>query len=227
LRECKAKTARNGHNCGGIRVERLTRLQVKAAVEKQNCGDRDGERKEKTAITLFKPVDVRSTAPDNVPSSNALMPLNQETAMGIVMGAATGKSIGWVTGSGLNGPSDAAPDVEQVTAQDDRLLCSDLILRTKSPRRRAVVKFTCNKCGERTARAINPDAYRTGTVFVQCGGCNVYHKLVDHLKLFHELKGPIFGAAYSTADKVYHEPYDVLGHDGDDDSGPVTDFPRF
>lgn len=57
------------------------------------------------------------------------------------------------------------------------------------------VAFTCNVCGQRTTRAINPHAYTDGTVFVQCCGCNVFHKLVDNLNLFHEMKcyvGPSF-----------------------------------
>jgi hypothetical protein len=29
------------------------------------------------------------------------------------------------------------------------------------------VAFTCNVCGQRTTRAINPHAYTDGTVFVQ------------------------------------------------------------
>jgi protein import protein ZIM17 len=40
-------------------------------------------------------------------------------------------------------------------------------LFTKSPRRRMRVAFTCNVCGQRTTRAINPHAYTDGTVFVQ------------------------------------------------------------
>ncbi|KAK9026196.1 hypothetical protein V6N11_039042 [Hibiscus sabdariffa] len=61
-------------------------------------------------------------------------------------------------------------------------------LFTKSPRRRMRVAFTCNVCGQRTTRAINPHACTDGTVFVQCCGCNVFHKLVDNLNLFHEMK---------------------------------------
>lgn len=29
------------------------------------------------------------------------------------------------------------------------------------------IRFTCNRCQHKTARAINPNAYATGTVFVQ------------------------------------------------------------
>ncbi|CAA7402227.1 unnamed protein product [Spirodela intermedia] len=54
------------------------------------------------------------------------------------------------------------------------------------PRRNLLVQFTCNLCGERTQRIINRVAYDRGTVFLQCAGCKVYHKLVDNLNLVVE-----------------------------------------
>eukprot|EP00250_Pteridium_aquilinum_P020329 c24785_g6_i1 orf=450-968(-) len=54
------------------------------------------------------------------------------------------------------------------------------------PRRKLQVSFTCDACGVRSQRLINPNAYARGTVFVQCGGCDVYHKLVDNLNLIEE-----------------------------------------
>ncbi|KAK8648901.1 hypothetical protein V6N13_129643 [Hibiscus sabdariffa] len=77
--------------------------------------------------------------------------------------------------------SDEQPGTEQVSTFPWSLF-------TKSPRRRMRVAFTCNVCGQRTTRAINPHACTDGTVFVQCCGCNVFHKLVDNLNLFHEMK---------------------------------------
>jgi len=62
-----------------------------------------------------------------------------------------------------------------------------------SPRRTARVRFTCRRCGATTQRPVNPHAWARGTVFATCGGCGVTHKLVDNLKLFHELDGPVFG----------------------------------
>jgi hypothetical protein len=32
-------------------------------------------------------------------------------------------------------------------------------------------------------------------VFARCGGCGVTHKLVDNLRLFHELAGPVYNNA--------------------------------
>ncbi|KAM0932945.1 putative mitochondrial import protein TIM15 [Dioscorea sansibarensis] len=56
----------------------------------------------------------------------------------------------------------------------------------KLPRRSLLVQFTCNACGERTQRMVNRVAYERGTVFVQCAGCLVNHKLVDNLGLVVE-----------------------------------------
>ncbi|TKY50724.1 hypothetical protein E2542_SST22228 [Spatholobus suberectus] len=103
--------------------------------------------------------------------------------MGLVLSAAAGR--GWTTGSGMEGPSVPAvgKDNESGTGNISTFPWS---LFTKSPRRRMLVAFTCTICGQRTTRAINPHAYTDGTVFVQCCGCNAYHKLVDHLNLFQE-----------------------------------------
>uniref|UniRef100_I1NPG5 DNL-type domain-containing protein n=1 Tax=Oryza glaberrima TaxID=4538 RepID=I1NPG5_ORYGL len=54
------------------------------------------------------------------------------------------------------------------------------------PRRSLLVQFTCNACGERTKRLINRVAYERGTIFLQCAGCQVYHKFVDNLGLVVE-----------------------------------------
>ncbi|MCO5582099.1 hypothetical protein L7F22_035989 [Adiantum nelumboides] len=50
------------------------------------------------------------------------------------------------------------------------------------PRRRLQVSFTCDACGERSQRLINPHAYARGTVFVQCAGCEAYHKGLNALE---------------------------------------------
>lgn len=83
--------------------------------------------------------------------------------MGLVLNAAAGR--GWTTGSGMEGPSNpAGTDTNSVSENVSTLPWS---LFTKSPRRRMRVAFTCNICGQRTTRAINPHAYTDGTVFVQ------------------------------------------------------------
>ncbi|OEL29130.1 hypothetical protein BAE44_0009851 [Dichanthelium oligosanthes] len=96
------------------------------------------------------------------PYGLSISPLSKDAAMGLVMGAATGS--GWTTGSGMEGPPAASR-----AGGADRPEVSTLpwSLFTKSPRRRMRVAFTCNVCGQRTTRAINPHAYTDGTVFVQ------------------------------------------------------------
>ncbi|CAD5180599.1 unnamed protein product [Musa acuminata subsp. malaccensis] len=111
-----------------------------------------------------------------------LSPFPNDTAMGLVLSAAAGR--GWTTGSGMEGPRIPAYS----DSADQTVLTFPWSLYTRSPRRRMRVAFTCNVCGQRTTRAINPHAYTDGTVFVQCCGCNVFHKLVDNLNLFHEMK---------------------------------------
>ncbi|BDA48650.1 probable mitochondrial protein import protein ZIM17 at C-terminar half [Coccomyxa sp. Obi] len=64
----------------------------------------------------------------------------------------------------------------------------------RNPRRTRKVQFTCNLCGETTTKRVNPHAWENGTVFAECSGCKVKHKLIDNLKLFHELRGPVYPA---------------------------------
>jgi hypothetical protein len=59
-------------------------------------------------------------------------------------------------------------------------------LLSASKRRTKRLQFTCNKCSQRTTRAVNPHALKSGTVFVQCSHCLVHHKIVDHLNLFDD-----------------------------------------
>ncbi|XP_020212462.1 uncharacterized protein LOC109796994 [Cajanus cajan] len=115
--------------------------------------------------------------------SLSLSPLSKDAAMGLVLSAATGR--GWTTGSGMEGPSVPAVGRDSESGTEN-ISTFPWSLFTKSPRRRMLVAFTCTICGQRTTRAINPHAYTDGTVFVQCCGCNAYHKLVDHLNLFQE-----------------------------------------
>lgn len=142
--------------------------------------------------------------------------------MGLVLSAASVK--GWTTGSGMEGPSlPAKPDTETVSTFPWSLF-------TKSPRRRMRVAFTCNVCGQRTTRAINPHAYTDGTVFVQCCGCNVFHKLVDNLNLFHEVKYYVSSSSFNYRDAKWDVSglnlFDDEEDDDDNDAGDSKDvFP--
>lgn len=48
-------------------------------------------------------------------------------------------------------------------------------------RRSALLAFTCDKCGQRSERRVNPEAAARGTLFVQCANsaCAVWHKISD------------------------------------------------
>lgn len=61
-----------------------------------------------------------------------------------------------------------------------------------SPRRGHKVRFTCRRCGATSIRPVSLHAFRAGSVFARCGRCHVTHKLVDNLKLFHEMAGNVF-----------------------------------
>ena len=56
-------------------------------------------------------------------------------------------------------------------------------------RRRVQMTFTCNKCDARTMRMINPDVLEKGTMWVQCGECEVWHQIVDNLGLIFDFTG--------------------------------------
>ncbi|KAJ9186395.1 hypothetical protein P3X46_001972 [Hevea brasiliensis] len=145
--------------------------------------------------------------------------LSKDAAMGLVLSAASVR--GWTTGSGMEGPpvpagADEGSNTEKVSTLPWSLF-------TKSPRRRMRVAFTCNVCGQRTTRAINPHAYTDGTVFVQCCGCNIFHKLVDNLNLFHEMKcyvNPSFNYKDAKWD-VGFKLFDMDDEDNRNDSFPI------
>ncbi|KAK4783511.1 hypothetical protein SAY86_007885 [Trapa natans] len=139
--------------------------------------------------------DDRTIHPIGNDSCLSLSPLSKDAALGLVLNAAVGR--GWTTGSGMERPSAPAD------TGPENISTFPFSLFTKSPRRRMLVAFSCNICQQRTTRAINPHAYSDGTVFVQCCGCNAYHKLVDNLNLFHEMKcyiGPGFNYKGSNLD---------------------------
>uniref|UniRef100_A0A6M2ETQ7 DNL-type domain-containing protein n=1 Tax=Populus davidiana TaxID=266767 RepID=A0A6M2ETQ7_9ROSI len=137
---------------------------------------------------------------------------SKDAAMGLVLSAASVR--GWTTGSGMEGPSVTA--VSEDGFNTEKVSTLPWSLFTKSPRRRMRVAFTCNVCGQRTTRAINPHAYTDGTVFVQCCGCNVFHKLVDNLNLFHEMKCYV-NPSFNYRDAKWDGGFKLFDMDDDDD----------
>uniref|UniRef100_A0A1J3FYE5 Mitochondrial protein import protein ZIM17 n=1 Tax=Noccaea caerulescens TaxID=107243 RepID=A0A1J3FYE5_NOCCA len=172
-------------------------------------------------IVRLSKKDDKDYDPQSESNSSSLVPLFQnrtlsnDEAMGLVLSAASVR--GWTTGSGMEGPSlPAKADSETVSTFPWSLF-------TKSPRRRMRVAFTCNVCGQRTTRAINPHAYTDGTVFVQCCGCNVFHKLVDNLNLFHEVKYYVSSSSFNYRDAKWDvgrfNLFDIDEDDNEDDTG--------
>eukprot|EP01018_Ginkgo_biloba_P013355 Gb_31453 [translate_table: standard] len=181
------------------------RLAISAINKKNSDDERNTEAVEKaTGFPLIK---------FHGKDSSSLQPLSKETAMGLVLRAAGG--TGWTTGSGMEGPAVSTDSNENSQTSEDSIYPWSLF--TKSPRRRMRVAFTCSVCGQRTTRAINPHAYTDGTVFVQCAGCDVFHKLVDNLNLFHEIKGSIYPRFGATGVKK-PPPFKFLD---------IDDFPLF
>ncbi|KAI8462817.1 MAG: hypothetical protein J3K34DRAFT_167284 [Monoraphidium minutum] len=86
--------------------------------------------------------------------------------------------------AGAGGEAGAGADAEAEGVYES--------FNTFSPRRGHKIKFTCRRCGGTSIRPINIQAWREGTVFARCGKCGVTHKLVDNLRLFHEMSGPAF-----------------------------------
>ncbi|KAI3460436.1 hypothetical protein Pfo_017099 [Paulownia fortunei] len=167
----------------------------------------------------------RNSEPDlkSDSSDSALVPilrnrtLSKDAAMGLVLSAANVR--GWTTGSGMEGPS--MPAGSDPDSGVERVSTFPWSLFTKSPRRRMRVAFTCNVCGQRTTRAINPHAYTDGTVFVQCCGCNIFHKLVDNLNLFHEMKCYVNSSFNPNPHDGTSFKYFDLDEDNNDDIFPL------
>ncbi len=56
-------------------------------------------------------------------------------------------------------------------------------------RRTKLVMFTCNRCGGRTGRMVNPLAWEKGVVFGQCQHCEVWHTLAsNNKKILEEIR---------------------------------------
>mmetsp|Transcript_2387 Transcript_2387/g.3999 ORF Transcript_2387/g.3999 Transcript_2387/m.3999 type:complete len:198 (-) Transcript_2387:311-904(-) len=60
------------------------------------------------------------------------------------------------------------------------------VVKGSGVRRTKLVVFTCNKCGGRTARNVNPVAWENGLVMGQCATCEVWHVLSAKNKDMYE-----------------------------------------
>ncbi|CAI7815675.1 unnamed protein product [Closterium sp. NIES-54] len=84
-----------------------------------------------------------------------------------------------------DGPT-LTPDPSSPTGLESGTVLGSVLDLDPSQRRTVQVTFTCGVCGARTSRLANPLALKKGTVFVQCGGCEKFHRLVDNLGLIVE-----------------------------------------
>ena len=135
----------------------------------------------------------------------ALRSMSGPEGLGLVKAAAAG-------GGAAAGAGALAEDLEHVNPIVMKRSVTGKPL-TRSPRRTMVVEFTCDKCEGRSRRAINPRAYSRGSIFVQCEHCLVHHKLVDNLKLFHELKGEVYGCENVQWGRVFNNREEDPGDD--------------
>ncbi|CAI5475083.1 unnamed protein product [Closterium sp. Yama58-4] len=90
------------------------------------------------------------------------------------------------TGETEQGDLPAASDPASPAGSASGTVLGSVLDSDPSQRRSVQVTFTCGACGARTSRLANPLALKKGTVFVQCGGCEKFHRLVDNLGLIVE-----------------------------------------
>ncbi|KAK9837850.1 hypothetical protein WJX74_006198 [Apatococcus lobatus] len=86
-----------------------------------------------------------------------------------------------VAGLVLWRPGDAQ-EAQTPPAQDSEASVSH-------PRRTKAVQYTCKRCGTVSTKLVNPHVWATGSVFARCNGCGVIHKLMDNLRVYHEVSG--------------------------------------
>ena len=83
-----------------------------------------------------------------------------------------------------DGLSPSTPETDGSDGKTQKLKPNQIQLPKVN--RSAELSFTCDACGHRTSRMVNPHAYKKGTMFVQCAGCEAWHKIVDNLGLIYE-----------------------------------------
>eukprot|EP00892_Ulva_mutabilis_P006999 jgi/Ulvmu1/4671/UM002_0402.1 len=102
-------------------------------------------------------------------------------------------------------PSEEASTEETSQAHDRLFVGRD----SESPRRSLKLQFTCNRCDTRNVASVNPFAWRYGTVFIECGGCKVKHKMVDHLNVAEEVGITAGEMDLSQQERIRHMMSDV------------------
>lgn len=73
-------------------------------------------------------------------------------------------------------------------SDDDKKVSIDLNSVEGASRRSMLVGFTCDACGGRTERLVNPLAWAKGMVIVQCEHCKAWHKIADANNMVEEYR---------------------------------------
>lgn len=82
-----------------------------------------------------------------------------------------------------------APDASEVLYDEAaKTVRIPLAAVADGQRRTKMVMFTCNKCGGRSARLVNPVAWARGAVFCQCQHCQVWHMLKADKSIVEEIR---------------------------------------
>eukprot|EP00775_Hariotina_reticulata_P003524 gene3524-biopygen5224 len=92
-------------------------------------------------------------------------------------------------------PSDVTLELDPDTSkrevtydEDSKTVRIPLAAINDGQRRTKMVMFTCNKCGGRSARLVNPVAWEKGAVFAQCQHCDVWHTLAAAPHIIEEVR---------------------------------------
>lgn len=119
------------------------------------------------------------------------------------------------------GPSDVEYDEESKTVRIP-LSAMDGGRRTK------LVMFTCNKCGGRSARLVNPLAWEKGAVFCQCQRCGVWHTLAaNNPKIIEEIRYDDPEGQRRRREELYREAFGGGGGAAAADSSDASDATGF
>jgi len=108
-------------------------------------------------------------------------------------------------------PPSPLPTTSHVSAYGEGTLLFQ-VMRTEPP----LCDQPCGTCFTGScipgSEACHPHVPPPFSSHVQCGGCLVFHKLVDNLNLFHELQGSVFLASDAGARGCsVRESVDILG----------------
>lgn len=72
--------------------------------------------------------------------------------------------------------------------EEDGRVSIDLKSLEGGSRRSMLVGFTCDACGGRSERLVNPLAWAKGMVIVQCAHCKAWHKIADANNMVEEYR---------------------------------------